>query len=320
MSQRILVCGKLLLGIGLLALLVAVSDPAGLLARLAGVDLLWLSVVLVLPHIGILLSSVKWQQLLRELNVRAKLRRLLALYLIGTYFNNFLPTMVGGDAYKIYRLSRDTGDGSAVIAATFMERYVGLVALLTLLPLILLQQPVHRAFPPLTVTVLLALVLLLVSIALLFRNVEGGTDLRSTGAGWFHKLMDAVSAVAARVRSYRGARAVLMRSYVISLGFYLVTVATGWAALRSVGAEVDFTYMLAIVPVVLLLALLPISLNGLGVTESAYVVLLGLAGVSATDALAMALLLRARIFLTAVIGGVLFLVERNVAHERGVVD
>jgi uncharacterized protein (TIRG00374 family) len=307
MRARVLVFGKLSLGLALLGFLIAKSDPSSLLENVYSLDLIFVLVVLVLPHVAMWLSCVKWQLLLAELGIMASVRHLFALYMIGSFFNNFLPTMVGGDVVKAYQLGREAGDPASVIAATFMERFVGLAALVSLLPLVLLQKNVIEAVPILVPLVFGVIVGYLMVLCLVFSSFPQRLPGAKSNLGLVRRLSPLLEKARRQVRLFRHCGWALLASYLISLLFYLVTATGSWAAARSTGADVGFDYVLSVVPVILLAGLLPISLNGLGITESGYVVFLGLAGVSTVDALTMALLVRLRVFLTAILGGLIFL-------------
>jgi uncharacterized protein (TIRG00374 family) len=307
---RLILLGKLILGIALLVFLVAKADLHSVAERLYTLDLFYVLVVFVIPHLAIWLSSVKWQLLLKTLGIAVPIKRLLALYMIGQFFNNFLPTMVGGDVVKAYQLSREAGDAPSVVAATFMERFVGLAALISLLPLVFFQDLVYDAFPAFGLLVCLVILGYLASLLLIFFNVA--SRLPGTNSKFHHakKLSVALQKTRTQVRFFRHCGAVLSVSYLISLLFYFLIVVGSWAAVRSTGAEVAYSYLLAVVPAVLLAALLPVSINGLGITETGYVIFLRLAGVSTVDAVTMALLLRFRVLFTAGLGGLIFILYK----------
>jgi uncharacterized protein (TIRG00374 family) len=309
-KTRLVLLGKLFLGFALLVFLVTSADLDRLVERLYTLDLVYVAIVFVVPHVGIWLSTVKWQILLNTLSVDVPLRRLLGLYMIGTFFNNFFPTMVGGDVIKAYQLSREAGNAPPVIAATFMERFVGLAALVSLLPLVFLQEKVVDAFPSFGFVILLAILGYVGLLILIFSKVADRLPGANSSRPMLRKLSLAVQKTRMQIRFFRHRGAVVCVSYFISVLFYLVTAAASWAATRSTGAEIDFGYLLTVVPVVLLAALLPISINGLGITETGYVIFLRLAGVSTLDAVTMALLLRLRVLFTAALGGLIFILYK----------
>lgn len=311
---------KIFLGISLLGVLVVGADLRTVLTKLAAIDLRFAVLVFVLPHIGIWLSTLKWQFLLRELGVRAPLGRLLNLYLIGTFFNNFFPTMVGGDTVRIYQLSRDSGKGAAVTAATFMERFIGLAALVTLLPLSLLLETISRDVPQLGVVVGVAMGCFALAFYLVFSDLSVPLPEIFTRLPGWERMAGLVQQFRNELHLFSKSRLVLSVGYLLSIFFYLVTAASSWAATQSTGTSIGFLYILSVVPLILLAALIPISFNGLGITEFGYVFFLGLAGVPMADALTAALLLRFRLILTALLGGLLFLVQKTHSSSIGMTE
>ena len=93
---------KLLAGIGILILLFLFKVKIGQVAfELRFSHLNWILLAASLHVIGLLISAYRWQLLLSTQEVHAPLWQLLQSYLIGGFFNNFLPTRVGGDVYRM---------------------------------------------------------------------------------------------------------------------------------------------------------------------------------------------------------------------------
>ena len=74
----------------------------------------------------IFVSTKRWSLFLPP---GLKYFRLVSLYFIGSFFNTFLPGLVGGDAVKAFYLYRHIGKGGLSLAAVFMDRYMGLIAM-----------------------------------------------------------------------------------------------------------------------------------------------------------------------------------------------
>ena len=219
--------------------------------------------------------------------------------------------MVGGDVVKTYQLSKEVGRTSSVVAATFMERFMGLTALISLLPLILLQRDVVDAYP-LVIPLVLLVILGFLGCLILVLSEHGPRLARwSTQSRPLKKLADLIAPIGEPMRMFRQQRRALVDAYIISLVFYVVTAGTVWAAVESTGADAGFGYLFSVVPMVLLAGMVPVSLNGLGITEAGYVLVLRLAGVTMVDAVTMALLIRFRVLVTAVIGGLVFLLDKS---------
>ena len=308
--QRILWVLKLCTGITLLSLLLFTADLREVADQFRTVDPGWLVAMLIVPHLGILLSTIKWHALLRCQGSSVGMGVLLRLYLVGTFFNNFLPTMIGGDIVRAQQLRHSEPRTHLVIASTFLERFIGFGGLISLLPLACLHPVLREELPAAGYAALLAMAaytavtVLLVSPIALLPSFDPRVRL-------LRRVLDALRKAQRQVWSYREHRGVLVWSYVLSLVFYVAAALTVWLGTRAVGASVSIAFLLAATPVVLLAATVPISVNGLGILESGYVLVLTLVSVPIEQAATVALLLRVRILLTAILGGVLFILLRN---------
>jgi len=303
---------RLLLGVSLLVALVLSADPSEILSLMRRVSLGWLAAMVIVPHLGMVLSSIKWHALLRCHGSRVRLATLVRLYFVGTFFNNFLPTMIGGDVVRAAELAREEPRRPLVIASTFLERFIGLAGLVALLPLAALEpRLVERipALPLLTTGAVLAFALLT---AMLFSGMRIPAEIPlPVRIGILDRILRALRGAQEQLLEYRQKPGVLFVSWIISVVFYLAAGLTVWLATRAVGADAPLGFVVAITPLVLLAAIVPISVNGLGILESGYVLLLTMGAVEVEQAASVALLLRMRILLTAIFGGILFLGSRH---------
>ena len=128
MKKRLVLLAKLLVMTGLLAVLYRHVDFAAFRAALAGLKWGWLPLIYALFFLNTTLSSWKWQMLLRADGVRVPLGSLLASYLIGSFFNLFLPSSIGGDSYRVVDASRHGGAAKS-FASVFADRLTGFLAL-----------------------------------------------------------------------------------------------------------------------------------------------------------------------------------------------
>jgi len=155
--KKVIALVKLAVGLGLIFILLTHIELHDLQHVFRSVDPYFLALMFVLPHVTIAINTVKWQTFLRLLGLDPGFVRSYGLYLISSFFSNFLPSTVGGDAVRTYLLGSDSDNIPSVTAATLMERFVGLAALVTLVPLVLLTPaavnnlPVLWIFAPATV-------------------------------------------------------------------------------------------------------------------------------------------------------------------------
>ena len=107
-------------------------DLGAIWDRLQTVQIGWVALGVVVYAAGQWLSAWRWWLLLRPVALAVPYLRMVAFYFIGMFFNIFLPTIVGGDAVKAILLARETGAPARSTMSVFMERNVGLFALLTI--------------------------------------------------------------------------------------------------------------------------------------------------------------------------------------------
>lgn len=305
-SLSINTLAKAVVGIGLLVVLFLRIELGSVVERLSEVRWGWIALVVILPHIAIWLSAIKWRLLLARLGVRVSRANAFWLYMIGTFFNNFLPSTAGGDVVRAIELRRETDETGAIVAATLAERLIGFAALITLLPLALIDERVRGATAFLPLAIGAALVALVLGVWLLLSG-HMGEAMRLLRMARVARALDRSEAALRRVLRDRGA---VQRAFALSLAFYGVAILTVWAASRAFEHPLGLFGVQAVVPLVLLVGSLPITLNGLGTKEAAYVFLLGLLGMPAPTALALAVVLRTRAILTAIAGGIAFVFRR----------
>jgi len=302
---------RLSLGLVLISVLVYAVDFGQLRGTLIDVDLYWLIGVAIFPHLAILVSVIKWQWLLRAQNLRYPLGTLFKLYLIGTFFSNFLPSMVGGDIVRGYLLGASRDTAPRVTAAIVVERLSGLAALITLLIFSILDQQLQAHYPLVVATLWATIVTSAIAAIAIMRGKRIRFSWLSSRPLLQNRVADFIKSTRSQLGDFSHHKVLLLQSFLISFPFYFFAMAAVYSAGRAVGIEIELWTLLVVVPVVLLIGLLPISANGMGINEAGWVVFLGLFGASPALGLAIGLLLRARILLTSLVGGALYVTLKN---------
>lgn len=297
---------KVSLSLALLAFLLTRVDLQATLAAFREAEARYLLAALALYLVGVPLRAYRWHGLLSALHVVVPVRRLTSLYFVGTFFNNLLPTGVGGDVIRAYELSKD-GAGPAVAASTvFADRATGLLVLLAMAMVSTLFG--YRLVSPNLVLVIAGVSMgSFAGVALLLwddlwrqvgRRLPGLRQLLARkGITDFYRFL----------QIYRG-RAIV-NALLISLIFNVVLIAVNELIALSMGVRVSLWYFLLFIPLISFSLVLPVSVSGLGVRESAYVLLFSQAGVGAPLALAMSLAFYVLNVVTGLIGGVIYALQ-----------
>ena len=300
----------------------------GMLLRLVGWRETWatlrrahpgyLGLAVLLYMLTMWVRAWRWQVFLEGQGIRVSVSRLTYLYFVGSFFNMVLPSGMGGDVVKYYELARhDRGDHAhfraRVASSVLADRMCGLMVLFLMGTAVV---PWARGLD-VKMTLALLVALTVVSIAgvalLLNKRVRA----------WAETHIPLARALINR-RGIRGlyasldgyTRPVLVRATLYSLLFnmliIIINVVIGWAY----NVHIDLLYYLIFVPIFSFTLALPISINGLGVREGAYVALFTQAGVAQSVALAMSLTFYAVTLAIGLMGGVLYAVENALTLRR----
>ncbi len=250
---------------------------------------LWLAITMVVTLLGIVLSTLRWRQVLVALGLRAKTRTLFSHYLAGLFVGNFLPSTVGGDVLRVTRLSASNGERPDTFASVVLERLTGWLVLPVITLAGLIINPDLRSFGTpshiaLTIAIgtLVVLTLLLVAVS----SPWVGNRL-SSSAGWA-RFANAVHLGLGRFRHNPSAAAGVLA---VGFAYQLVVMLGAFAAARVLGLPVGPTAILAFMPAVAIAQVLPISLGGLGVREGAFVLFLHPLGIATEEAIALGILI-----------------------------
>jgi hypothetical protein len=269
--------------------------------------LLWLLAATVMTFLGIVLSAVRWQSVLRALRLHERLRILVPLYFAGQFVSNVLPTTIGGDVLRVSRLSKANGEPETTFASVALERLTGWLVL----PLItFFGLAINPGLRELGRATLLALAVALVTLIALVVVLLAANHPRLGGRfaatdGW-RRFVDAIHRSVTELRRQPLAAlsilaAGLVYQVALCLAALMVAAALGFSWL-------GLTALLAFYPAVLILQVLPIGIAGLGVRESAFVLFLVPLGVPAEKAVALGLVLYAINVIASLFGAPTFAV------------
>ena len=271
-------------------------------------DLWFVALAVAVSVLAIVVSTLKWARLIRIACGHVNFRSLLRAYWIGTFFNNYLPSSVGGDVARILVLA-PVAPTAPTAASVVVERLTGVVAMAMLSAGCLLLEP------PEPVHVAVALWLLVIAIlgGSLLIWAGGGrllaicTRMAARSARSVARLFARITRVANAVAGYRRTPGELAAAFLWSLVFYSTLALFQFTLLRAVGSTIGLTEAALVAPLIPLISLLPITANGLGIAEGAFVLFYTQMGVAPDQAFAAALLRRLLTVATAVPGGLLWL-------------
>jgi uncharacterized membrane protein YbhN (UPF0104 family) len=309
-TRRLLtLLAKLVVSAGLMTLLLAKTDLASLGNHFRHASLLWLGTALSLYLVMILISAWRWHLLLDAQQLVIGRAWLVDSYLVATFFNNFLPSNIGGDVIRIRDTFSHTGSKTISTTVVLMDR--GLLGLFLVAAFGASMATLAGGHTPAWASLLWLAFggSLAVGAAAVFRPNSVGLllkPLRIIHQEWVGERISRMIGTLERFRSQPGSLLSCFGGAVLVQG---VLVAFYYAVARSMGITVPIFDLAVIVPVSFVVQMLPVSLNGLGVREATFRIYFAQIGLPAASALAVSLMGAALVMLFSLSGAVAYLLR-----------
>jgi len=289
-SRRVRIALNILVSAGLLFLLAAKIDVRETLHLMLAADRRTLAVAGAFFLGSHFLGAMQWGKLLEASGLRVPPARVLTYYFQAAFFGLFLPANVGADVSRVIDTSREAGTLGGAIAATVMDRLVGLTSIGLMAVLALALEPNDLPPPAILVPVLgFAGLNLLVCMALFSRRASSFLA-RQAERLPKETLREVVSRLVSTLHAFGRRPRLIVQVGVLSLLVQISRVAVHVTVALAMGIALDVRVFFVIVPVLAVLVALPISFGGIGVREAAAVQLFGHVGVPPAQAVGMQVL------------------------------
>lgn len=252
------------------------------------------------------LAAWRWQRVTLEMGQAISVGVAYRYMMIGQFFNQCLPSSIGGDVFRVWLLHRRNMPLSQALGGVFLDRVIGTVtlavtAMFGLPALFQLAEP--------------SIFWMVLSLC----SVVCGGYVAFLALGWavtrglfsLPRILSPIVAAAQGGCSMFESAPRLLFILLQSIAIHGLIVVVAVIFLRGLGVTPSFMHLVALVPPVFLVALLPISLAGWGVREGAMVVSLGLIGIAPEQAFAVSLLTGVALLIASLPGALFWLFERE---------
>jgi len=302
---------KIVISLALLYLALRKVDLTELASRINNLASLgWIVAAIAVTFLQIFVGVLRWRRISSECGAPLGLRQAMRFNLIGAFFNQTLPSSIGGDAVRLWLVARGGAGWRAATYSIFVDRAIGLIALAIIIVASLpwsynlIGDPHGRS------------ALLFVD----FASLAGGVGFLVLGAlpwpwlkrWWGTHHLHACAVIANRVifsRKHGPALAVM------SILVHVLAVVIAWCVVQSIAAPVVFGQVFLLVPPVMLITMLPISIAGWGVREASMALAFGYAGLLPNEGVNISLLYGAVTFLVGAFGGLVWIFSAEKAAQ-----
>ncbi len=286
---------RVIVSLALLYLALRGIDFASIRSRLSEINLLWIGFAVLVTVFQIFLGALRWREISALCGAPLTVLQALRYNMIGAFFNQTLPSSIGGDAVRLLLVSRSGAGWRAATYSILTDRAIGLIALAFIIV----------ASLPWSYGMIADQNGRLALVFIGFAALAGGLGFLLLGhlpwpwlkKWWPTKHIHACSLVANQVIFNRRSGPEIA---VLSLSIHVLAVVIAWCAVRSIAAPADFGQLFMLVPPIMLITMMPISIAGWGVREATMMVAFGYAGLAQTDGTVVSILFG---IVSSIVGG-----------------
>jgi uncharacterized protein (TIRG00374 family) len=266
---------------------------------------------LVLLTVQFPLSAWKWKKSLEIHQLSFGFGHLLKAICIGTFFNNFLPTAIGGDAYRAYQTMESGAPKAHPVSSIVLERLLGIVALavfgLCCAIILIYEDRLINSDLILTGVIAAGAGILILILAYMTKTLHFIWD-RLTRIKKLQQVMEDIHTINEHPKAWRD---LVILSIVFQINAITV-ISILFAAVNIDGAIIASGFTAAAAGVA---AILPISINGIGVVEGSFVVAAMGCNLPYAEAVVVTLFLRLYALASSVVFGIFYALESKSGQE-----
>lgn len=302
---------------GLTAYILWKSDPASVIAAAADADWRPIAVAILLVVVDRSLMAYRWFVLLRIVDAaeRPPFVQILRIFFVSTFVGTFLPASIGGDAVRAYSTAQLNVRAGDAIASVVMDRILGVASVL-LMALVGLTFATDLA-RNWTILAALSVAAAVCGVTLLLVFSDRTAARISRRVQWLPAAIARFTdGVLDSIRRYATEHGALVNVLVGSIAVQTLRIVQAYYLGRALGIAAGLGTYFAFVPLILLVMLLPITFNGIGTSQAAFVGFFGRAGIPAAPAFALSVLFVALGVVGNLPGGILYLFARSAPADR----
>ena len=292
MTPRVWRVVRAVVAIALTAVVLWKSDMGAVLQAARGTRPAPLVAAVGLVIVDRALMGWRWIVLLGAIDEshRPSFASAMRIFFVSTFLGTFLPASIGADAVRTVATARLGVPAAPAAASVVLDRLLGIVGILALAVVGLFLARDLRSQPAIVAALVFTMAIVAAGAALIFSDRAGAAARVMAGAAPGTRLKHLGVELIAAIQMHRGHRARIAAVLAASVAVQVLRVLEAWTLGLALGIPASLSTYMAFVPLILLIMLLPISVNGIGTSQGAFVWLFGTAGVPAASAFALSVL------------------------------
>lgn len=303
-NKKLLFFVKLVITAAICTIILWSVDWQSIFQTIQGSNTLLIAVVFVLMVLSVTLSAYKWKLILSIHDIHFSFHALHQWYFVAMFLNNLLPSTIGGDGYRVFKTLDNPRSKSCAVIAILVERITGLLALLFLgyiggIVSFTQRQDEFSRFIVVAGTVCLAIFIPLFYLAIQFKILRRLLQSK--------RCPQKLRTLSEHIADYGKRPLKTISVLLISFLFQMHSLFFNWLLIVALGKMLSIFGLAVAVTLTNIIAVLPISINGLGLTEGSFMYFTGFYGLDHETSLLAALILRVLLIPIGLIGGLIYL-------------
>jgi hypothetical protein len=308
---------KAIISIALLALLIWISNVGEIINVMSGADMRYYAAAFALFLFQQVVVTYCWQLLLVAQKNAVPFLQTLKVHFVGSFFGTFLPSSISMDVVRAYHLSRYLRRGVDAASSMFVTRVAGFG--INFLLALIVAIPVCRANNDFQILWAVAISTFVFFAAIWVTLHRWSLQAISGILRRFNlaKIAEKLAYFRESILDVAVSKSAMLKVLALSVFFQMLGVVIIYVVGRAVSIELDFWHYCIYVPLITAIAVLPVSVLGIGIREGAFVFFFTQAGVPKAAALSLSLLLFSQSLLMAAMGGIWYLFDKGKVQIDG---
>jgi hypothetical protein len=297
---------RIAISLAILAFLFNKIDKRSLVEIIRQADKGLLALAFLVLFLTYIVCFLRWEMLLKAVNIRLPLARVIVAYCGGIFFSMFLPSTIGGDLVRSIDLSAHTKRPREVVATVLLDRLSGYVGMLIITISALFFGWELIQYRSVAIAVIMLVVLLVVILLVLFNDFIYSKVNRILDAPFAGRVGEAIKGLHQELHIFKQHKKIIFYNVLLSILVQAVSPLAFYVTALSLGIKAHIAYFFVFLPIIGAITTLPISIGGLGLRDAMIIFFFARAGVVKDLAFAMSLVYFFFISAYAGIGGLVY--------------
>ncbi len=309
---------KLLISFILIIFLIRRIGISSIMEEISSVSVGWILIALGIFVISHFIGSYQWWLLLRTDKIKIHLSRAIGFYFVGLFFNNFLPSSLGGDLFRMFDIHKFSRNDTSAVSSVIIDRFMGFFVLscfaVLAFPVILLENAFNQKYLIFFIIFITAWIFTF----FLFFNKKFAQPF-----AWVYEKLTPegihlkTRQVYRKIHNFGRSRSLFLKLILLSLVIQSLRISMHYMVARSLGVEISYIYFFFIIPFIALASSLPISVGGIGIRESVGMILFStLAGIQNDIAVSIEFLAYLVAIFSSLPGGIIFIIRKKLISSK----